>query len=290
MDLQQLRYFQAVARREHISRAAEELHVAQPSLSRTIARLERDVGVPLFDRAGRRIQLNRYGRAFLEHVDRALAELDDGRRELADAAGLEHGSVAVASETLLTLTGLLRDFRAEHPGVDVRLFQSSAEQMREQLRTGAVDLCFASQPIDGPRLERLELAREEVLLAVPPDHHLADRERVDIPALDDEPFITTRPGHWQRTLADRLFADHDLQPTIACEGDEPASTQDLIGAGLGIGLLPDIARRTDTHAPVAWVHLDARDCHRTLELIWRTDTYQSTAARRLRDAAVEWFN
>src|SRR5947208_851858 len=142
MDLLPLRYFQAVARRGHLSQAADELRIAQPSLSRAIARLEGELGVPLFDRTGRRLRLNRFGVAFLRRVDRALGELDDGRRELADAAGLDHGSIAVASETLLTLTSLLTEFRALHPGADLRVFQSSAETMVEQLRTGEVDLCF----------------------------------------------------------------------------------------------------------------------------------------------------
>src|SRR5688572_28405026 len=113
MDLQTLRSFQVVARLEHISRAAEDLHVSQPSLSRTIRNLENEIGVPLFDRQGRRIRLIRFGAAFLRRVDRGLGELDDARRELADAAGLEHGSISVATETLLTLSGLLARFRAE---------------------------------------------------------------------------------------------------------------------------------------------------------------------------------
>ncbi|KOG85386.1 LysR family transcriptional regulator, partial [Streptomyces varsoviensis] len=89
MDLLSLRCFQVVARHEHISRAAAELRVAQPSVSRTIARLEAGLGVRLFDRNGRQVRLNQYGAAFLRRVDRALGELDDARRELADAAGLD---------------------------------------------------------------------------------------------------------------------------------------------------------------------------------------------------------
>jgi len=135
--------------------------------------------------------------------------------------------------------------------------------MRQQLRTGEVDLCFASQPLEDRSLHATDLVREEVLLAVPPDHHLAGSDRVAIDALADEPFVTTRRGHWQRTLTDHLFAQAGLQPTIVCEGDEPAASQDLISAGLGIGLLPAIAQRTAIHAPVAWLHLDAPACHRT---------------------------
>jgi DNA-binding transcriptional LysR family regulator len=286
MDLLQLRYFQAVARHQHVSRAAEELHVAQPALSRTIARLEADLGVRLFDRHGRRLQLNRFGAAFLVRVGRVLRELDEARKELDDAAGLGHGSVALAAETLRTVTDLTAAFLALHPDVRFRLYQSSAPAMLAQLQAGEVDLCLASQPLTGSALQAAKLLTEEVFLAVPPAHRLARRERVSVAALAGEPFVTTRPGYWQRTLSDRLFARAGIEPVIACEGDEPAAIRGLIGAGVGVGLLPDISRRLATHPPVAWLHLDAAGCRRTLSLVWRRDAYLSAAARHFRDFAM----
>ncbi|MBN6033659.1 LysR family transcriptional regulator [Amycolatopsis sp. 195334CR] len=290
MDLLQLRYFQAVARREHLSQAAAELHVAQPSLSRAIARLEADLGVPLFDRAGRGLRLNRFGAGFLRRVDRVLRELDDARQELADAAGLDHGSVAVAAETLLTLTGMLTEFRAEHPGVAIRLYQSSAEAMAEQLRTGEIDLCFASQPLAGSELHTREVLREEVLLGVPPGHRLDGRDRAGMAELAGEPFVTTRPGYWPRALADRLFAEAGVDPLYTCESDEPGATGELISSGLGIGLVPGMSRRVATHMPGSFLRLDVPDCHRVLTVAWRGDTYSSAAAQRLTEFAVGYFH
>ncbi|GHE76483.1 transcriptional regulator [Streptomyces longispororuber] len=285
MDLLQLRYFQVVARYEHISRAAEELRVAQPSLSRSLARLEADLGSPLFDRQGRRIRLNQYGEMFLRHVDRALAELDDGRRAVREARDTGLGRVRVASETLLTVTPLLGSFRAAHPRADVRLFQSDAEDMDRRLRAGEVDFCVASQPLTGAGFASVELAREEVLLAVPYGHRLDGRESVTVRELADEPFVTTRPGHWQRALLDRLFAAEGLTPRLSCEGNEPAASQDMISAGLGIGLIPAVSRRagTETRVPVAWVRVDAPGCHRVLTLVWNRDAYLSEAARKFRE-------
>ncbi|MFF8657386.1 LysR family transcriptional regulator [Streptomyces huasconensis] len=285
MDLLQLRYFQTVARYEHISRAAEELRIAQPSLSRAIARLEADLGATLFDRQGRRVRLNQYGVIFLRHVDRALSELDDGRRAVREARDTGLGRVSVASETLLTVTPLLGRFRAAHPRADVRLFQSNAEEMDRRLRAREVDFCVASQPLTGTNFESVELKREEVLLAVPYGHWLDGRERVTIPELADEPFVSTRVGHWQRALLDRLFAAEGLTPLLSCESDEPAASQDMISAGLGIGLIPAVSRQvgTETRVPVAWVHVDAPDCHRVLTLVWNRDTYLSEAALKFRE-------
>ena len=289
MDLLQLRYFQAVARREHLSEAATELRIAQPSLSRAIARLEDDLGVPLFDRVGRGLRLNRFGAAFLHRVDRALRELDDARRELGDAAGLDHGRIAIAAETLLTVTGVITEFRAEHPGVDIRLHQSDAVTMAKQLHTGEVDLCLASQPLPGPNLRTRELLREDVLLGVPQGHRLAGRERVRLEEVAGEPFVTTRPGYWPRELTDRLFAAAGLQPEYVCESDEPGATGYLISAGLGVGLVPAFSRSASTYLPGAWMHLDVPDCHRVLTLVWRADTYFSAAAQRLTDFASDYF-
>ncbi|MFH8981467.1 LysR family transcriptional regulator [Streptomyces varsoviensis] len=287
MDLLSLRCFQVVARHEHISRAAAELRVAQPSVSRTIARLEAGLGVRLFDRNGRQVRLNQYGAAFLRRVDRALGELDDARRELADAAGLDHGTLALASETLLSLTGLLAEYRDRHPGVRVRLFQSTAEAMSRRLRSREVDFCLASQPLTGTSIGSAELLREDVLLAVPLGHPLAGREHVGVRELADEPFIATRPGHWQRALLDRMFAAEGLVPTIGCEGDEPGAAPVLVSAGLGVCLVPAMSRGSITNAPVALLRLDAPYCHRTLTLVWRHDAYMSAAARKFRSLAME---
>jgi DNA-binding transcriptional LysR family regulator len=289
MDLLQLGYFQAVARRQHVSQAAAELRIAQPSLSRALARLEADLGVPLFDRHGRRLVLNRFGAAFLARVDAALDQLDQGRRELEDLAGLQHGSVAVAAESLLLLDDLLAGFLAAHPGVSFQLAQSPAPAMAGLLHTGQVDFCLASQSLNDDSLEAAELASEEVLVAVPPAHRLAGRKRIGLHDLADEVFVATRPGYWQRALLDQLFAQAGRKPVIGCQSDEPAAIPALVAAGLGAGLLPAASRRHSPRHAVAWLHLDAPDCRRRLSLVWRRGVYLSAAAQAFHDAATAWF-
>lgn len=289
MDLLQLRYFQEVARRQHITEAAARLRVAQPSLSRSISRLEAELGVPLFERTGRRIQLNRFGEILLSRVDVVLSELDDARRELLDAAGEERGSVAVAAETLRALTDLVARFRAHAPDVRFRLYQSSAAAMAVQLRAGEIDLALASQSLPGADLDAVDLYSEEVLLAVPRQHRLAGRSSVALAEVADEAFVVTRAGQWQRTVLDELFAPTGRAPVIACEGDEPSAVRGLIAAGIGVGLLPAISRDTTDSPPVAWLHLTAAGATRTLRLYWRRDRYLTGAARRLRQFTIESF-
>lgn len=198
--------------------------------------------------------------------------------------------MAVAAETLLPLTELLAGFRAAHPGVTLRCFQSTPEVMQDQLRAREVDFCFASQPLSGPALGAVRLLREEVLLVVPTGHPLAGRGRVTVAEIAGEPFITTRAGHWQRALLERLFGETGRRPVISCEGDEPGATHFLIAAGLGIGLMPSLARADLSRMPLAWLHLDTFDCVRTLSLVRREDRYLSTATARFRDMAVAHFS
>ncbi|MFE3451874.1 LysR family transcriptional regulator [Nonomuraea sp. NPDC059194] len=287
MDLHALKQFLVVARLEHLSRAADELRVAQPSLSRTIARLESELGTPLFDRAGR-LRLNEAGRLFREHVERCLGELDAGRRAVAEAAREGIGTVRLASETFLTITDLLAAYKHAHPDIDVELRQMPSADMHRALHAREVDLCLASQPIPEDGLDSVHLHDEPVWLAAPPGHRLASRSSVTVRELRDEPFVTTRPGHWQRRLLDQLFTGNNLTPRIVCEGDEAAATADLVSAGIGLTLIPEMARHARTRAPVAWIGIDDPACRRTLTLHQAADARLSTAARLMRATLTSW--
>ncbi|SDW29806.1 DNA-binding transcriptional regulator, LysR family [Amycolatopsis xylanica] len=287
MDLNSLRQFLVVARLEHLSRAAEELRVAQPSVSRTIARLESELGAPLFDRGGR-LRLNAAGKLFRAHVERSLGELETGKRAVAEATTEGVRTVRLASETFLTLTAPLAAFKRAHPSVEIELQWSSADDMARLLRARDVDLCLVSQPIHAEGLEQELLLDDEVGVATPLDHPLAGRASVSVEELAGQSFVTARSGHWQRRLLERLFAARGLTPRIVCEVDEPSAIVELIGAGLGIGLVPGFARRMAPQLPLVWVGVDSPDCRRRLTLFWEGDGDLSAAARALRATITGW--
>ncbi|GAA3164587.1 LysR family transcriptional regulator [Nonomuraea roseoviolacea] len=287
MELNSLRQFLVVARLEHLSGAAEELRVAQPSLSRTIARLESELGTPLFDRSGR-LRLNEAGKLFRDYVERSLGELDAGRRALAEAVSEGVGTVRLASETFLTLTGPLAAFKRAHPTIEVELRWMAAEDMGRHLRAQDVDLCVASQPISAEGLEAVELLDDVVGVGTPPEHPLAGRASVSIEELVDQPFVSARKGHWQRRLLERLFAARGHTPRIVCEVDEPSAIAALISAGLGIGLVPAFAWTSSMRVPGAWVPVDSPDCRRAVTLYWGAGSHLSTAARLMRTMIADW--
>ncbi|HEY4420880.1 MAG TPA: LysR substrate-binding domain-containing protein, partial [Pseudonocardia sp.] len=173
-----LAQFVAVARAEHMTHAAEEIGVPQSTLSRSIARLEADLGVELFVRAGRTVRLTREGRTLLRHAERALGELTAAVREIQGDADELHGRIGLAFLTTLGVAAvprLLRDFRATHPDVRFTLMQGPHALLLERVRSGDADLALTSPLPDEPGLVAEPLDDEELRLAVPADHPLAAR-------------------------------------------------------------------------------------------------------------------
>ncbi|MCZ2527250.1 LysR family transcriptional regulator [Streptomyces sp. HB2AG] len=236
-----LAQFAAVARTEHVTRAARLLAVPQPTMSRAVARLEADLGVPLLARHGRGVCLTPAGRTFLASVERALAEVE--RAAEAVRADADPGSGRVAFGFLHTLgwetvPGLLREFRAEHPRVRFQLVQDHNEAMLQRLRTGELDLCLTAPLPDDPDLVTHRLDEQRLRLVVPADHRLAGRRRVRLAEAAEEPFVTTEPGYGLRRITDALCARAGFTPRTAFEGEEAETLRGLVAAGLGVALLP----------------------------------------------------
>ena len=292
MDLVQLKYFQVVAQLEHMTRAAEKLYIAQPSLSQSIARLEDELGVPLFDRQGRRIHLNPFGRAFLKRVERIFLELEEGKREVADLAGLERGSIALAVASTQPLPELLSGFLARYPRVRFRLFQQqSLATVVQQLERGEIDLCISSAPIEQPEITWVPLLTEEIFLLVHAEHPLAGRGSIRLVEAADEPFISLKAGNGLRDLMDGLCKQAGFVPNIAFEGDETATVRGLVTAGLGVSFVAIQSLQSwPTDQPFALLHIEEPVCQRTIGLAWLEDRYLSEATRRFRQFVIEYFS
>lgn len=289
MDLLQLKYFRVVAQTEHMTKAAEMLYIAQPSLSQMIGRLEEELGVPLFDRQGRQIRLNRFGRAFLEHVDRLLAELEEGQRKVRDMAGLGQGQVSLTVTALRLMPEILSSFLARYPQVSFQLSQGSTMQMQSQLESGEIDLCISALPITHPGIQWRPLLTEEIFLVVPPRHRLAGRGTVPLCEVAHETFVSVPPGNGLRDLMDMLCKEAGFTPHVRYEGDEPAAIYDLVDAGLGIAFAPAIAWKQAGKPGETWLHITDPICQRTLGLAWHKERYLSQAARSFRQFVIEYF-
>ncbi len=290
MELLQLKYFQVTARLENMTRAAEELHIAQPSLSKTISRLEEDLGVPLFDRQGKRIRLNRFGKVFLERAERSLRELEEGHRQLKDLAGADRGSVVVGAATARLLPNLVRDYLTGNPSVRFRLLQmAQKEELEQKLLDGTIDFSISSLPAEHLELRCEPLLVEEIFLAAPSDHRLAGRKSVKLSELAEEPLIyyTTESG--LREIMNRFCRQAAFEPNIAFECTTPEVICSLVEAGLGLAFLPDYLWSSVAPESLTKLRLREPACKRTIWLSWVKDRYQSEAAADFRDFVIRYF-
>lgn len=294
MELLQLRYFQVVARLENVTRAAEELHTAQPSLSRTIERLEENLGVPLFERQGRRIRLNQFGKIFLKRVEKSFKELDEGKREMADLAGLEGGSVTVGATTLQQLPHIFREYLTLRPHVKFRLLQMTLHQeIQEQLLNGQIDLCVSTLPIERPEVHCEPLTTEEICLAVPPEHRLADRRSIQLKEMADEPFIYQATECGLREITNDFCQQAGFTPNIAniaYEGTTPETICGLVKAGFGSAFIPVFWWNEINMVALRKLHIENPCCQRTIWLSWAKEHYMSAAARDFGKYLIDYFS
>ncbi|MET3293137.1 UNVERIFIED_CONTAM: LysR family transcriptional activator of glutamate synthase operon [Brevibacillus sp. OAP136] len=287
MELLQLQYFLAVARLEHVTEAARSLHVTQSSLSKTIQRLEEDLGVPLFDRSGRKLRLNEFGSRFLRRAERALFELEQGRQEIRDMTSPEHGTLELAVTTASALPNILREFRKKRPYVQYHVQMLSMQEMVTLLHRGEVDFCLSSPPIEEDDIECQIVFIDPILIAVPKGHRLANRSSVSLIDLKDEWFVGVKKGYGIRDFVDDVCHSVGFVPKYVYEGDEPARLSSLVEAELGIAFIPSTAR--NSRGDIHYLQVENHEFVREIALLWHKSRYISRAALEFREVVVEYF-
>ena len=247
MEMQQLRYVVAVARTGNFSRAAEQCHVAQPSLSQQIQKLEEELGERLFDRLKRQAKLTPQGKAFLLHAVRILDEVDSATREATDAGDLLRGTVAIGVLPTIApylLPDVMAEFIGKFPGVDIVVQEDTTARLLKFVHAYEIDFALASLPIQDERLKVKELFSEELLLALPPGHPLARKRTVAAADLEGERLIVMKAGH---CLGDQVldFCEHrGVNPKISFRSAQLETIHALVTSSLGISLIPAMAARS----------------------------------------------
>jgi LysR family hydrogen peroxide-inducible transcriptional activator len=247
MEMHQLRYVVAVARTGNFSRAAEQCHVSQPSLSQQIQKLEGELGGRLFDRMKREAKPTPQGEAFLRHAVRVLEEVDAARREAKDATDLLSGTVAIGVLPTIApylLPRVMSGFTENFPGVEVIIQEDTTAHLIKLLLAYEIDFALASQPIQDPRLEVRELFAEELLLALPPGHPLTRKRTVCVADLEKERFIVMKEGHCLGDQVLQFCTRRDLRANISFRSTQLETIQSLVRAGLGVSFVPAMATQS----------------------------------------------
>lgn len=289
MELLQLRYFQVVATNQHITQSAAQLHVSQPSISTVISRLEQELGAPLFDRSGRTIVLNAYGKAFLQHVNKILLEVDNAKREINEMRNNEDRTITLSVTSPQFLQGI-DSFMGAHPEIRWQQSVKKLPEISQLLETGKIDLCITSPPILGPEIETTILLRDRFMLAVHPDHHLAKEKSVSLSAVANERFIALQSGLPFREQTDQLFAQMGLKQNIVMECDHYLR-REFLKNNAGVTLASRSAQFRHLYdSKIVFVPLNDVEATRDIALSRLRDKYITNASKEFCGFLQEYYN
>ena len=279
MELTPLRYFVRAADRENFTKAAAELRVSQPALSRAVAGLEAELGRPLFEREGRRVRLTDAGRTFRDRAAKVIALADDAAAEVADDGAT--GTVRLAAIPTVApflLPSVLAAFAKDRPAATVRVTEDVTAECVRRLRTGETDLAVLALPVPDPTLAAEPLYDEPLLAALPPTHRLAGAGRVSADELRAEPFVLLGEAHCLSATVESFCRRSGAAPLAVERTSQLATVTALVAAGHGVSLVPAAAA---TDPRVAYRPLTPPAPSRTVACAWNPDRYASKLTRAL---------
>ncbi|MGW9173619.1 LysR family transcriptional regulator [Streptomyces decoyicus] len=285
MQLQQLRYFTAVADTRHFTRAAEREHVAQPSLSQQIRSLERELGAELFHRARGHITLTDAGETLLPFARRILADAETARREVQEVARLRRGRLRLGAPPSLCASlvpDVLRAFHTTYPGVELIVTEDGSQDLVRALADGALDLALiiTPLPVQAPALVTSDLLREELVVVSAPDRPapVGRRARIRVEDLQDRPLAMFRRGYDLREFTTAACRAAGFEPTFTVEGGEMDAVLGFVRAGLGVAVVPSmVAERSGLRV----TRFSTPGMHRVVSVAHRGDVSPPRAAREL---------
>ncbi len=293
MELTQLRHFLAVAEHENFTRAAVELAVTQPALSRSVAKLEAELGQPLFERQTRRVRLTDAGRLFESRAREILALVDDAKAELTDdgqTGRLRVGAIPTIAPYFLP--GVLRLFRDLHPRAQVVASEETTDRLLEHCRQGELDVVLLAAPVAAPHLHVETLFTEEMLLVLPPGDPLEKQPRITLADLRQRPFVLLDETHCLSGMIEALCRQRAFQPIVVERASQLATVEELVALGHGVSLIPRMARAVDDTRRRVYRSVTNPKPSRTIVLVTNPDRYHSRLMTRfcacVREAAAQF--
>ena len=287
MNIKPLRYFQAIAEANSFTKAAEQLHVAQPAISMAIKKLEAELDLTLFHRHERQISLTDEGKKLLLHSRRILRAIDDARLEMEELKGLTKGEVRVGIPSMLGsyyFPPILMAFRHRYPELDLSVIEGGTWQLQQMLERGELDLAIIVADVLPQELYARTFLREQMLVTVAKDHPLAQQPVVSYDDFFREELVMFKEGYFHRKVVDRLAAKTECTPNISFETNLIPLIKAIVNQGFGISTLLGMVIEEDPdliglpfEEPV-WLDLS---------IAWRRDGYLSRANQAFVDFLLE---
>jgi len=287
MDIRSLRCFQMVAREANFTRAAEQLHLAQPAVSMSVKRLENELGLTLFHRNERRITLTDEGERLLLHADKILQAVADAELEMQDLTGLTRGQVRVGIPSMLGsyyLPELLMGFRHSFPALQLSVVEGGTTHIRRLIEKGDLDIGIVVDGGETDELERVHLMQVETLVCVSPDHPFARKTSVSYQAFLDEELVLFKEGFFHRQVTEQLAKDYHVTPKISFETNLIPLIQSVVRHGFGISAL--LKPAIDDARDLIGIPFDEPLLF-NLSIAWRRQSYLSRANKAFVDYLLE---
>lgn len=246
MEVFQLRYFLKAAERESFTRAADDMGISQPALSRAIANLEMELGQPVFERQGRRVALTDAGRLLQSRAQQVVALLEDAKNEITDDG--ESGRLRIAAIPTIApyfLPGVLREFSNEHPRATVLIQEDVTENTLRKCAQGEVDAVILALPVPARHLDVEELLEEELILVLPAEHELARKRAVTMKDIEPFPFVLLDEAHCLTDSIVSFCRQSSFHPVAVERTNQLTTVQELVALGHGISMIPAMARALD---------------------------------------------
>jgi len=287
MEIHQIRYFLAVHATSSFTHGATMAHISQPSLSAQIQKLEQELGGPLFYRGKREVRLTERGEIFLPRAREILHQVEQANNETRELDGLSRGTVRLGclpTTGAFLLPDLLGDFHNQYPNIQVQLVEESSPGLAQALLHFQVELAILDEAGLGSGLSSVPLFTEPLYLAVPPDHPFAQHSTIDLAALAEEPMILMKPGHGFHTIVMNALNQAGIVPKVVYQSAEIETVQGLVGAGLGMSLVPKMVRKA---WGISYLEILPPTPSRTIHLAFREGGFLGTAATALKEIAVK---
>ncbi|MDL2258943.1 LysR family transcriptional regulator [Eubacteriales bacterium OttesenSCG-928-K08] len=283
----QLSNFQVLAKMQHMTHAADALHIAQSALSRSLKKLEEELGVQLFDRVGKYISLNECGQIFLRHVDVMLSEFEDAKLELNEQQGKGKQSAALSMYAgSKLLPEIVRGFKDKYPDISLQVMQQGSTY--ESIVSSDITVYSSINSTD--EADTLVLMEESICLALPSNHPLAQKASIKLLEAANEPFICLHKGKGLREITDELCRQAGFTPNIVLESDSPGTVRDLVSVGVGFTFVPKISWPGMGDDPnVTLVEIEEPVCSRFVIMKCRRERHLTGAALKLKEYLVDYF-
>lgn len=292
MTLLQLIYFQTLAKVLHYTHAAQELHISQPSLSYSISELEKELGVRLFTKEKRNIQLTEYGQRFLPYVNQALQALDNGKTAIAEMTGEQQQTISLGyfhSIAASLIPSIIESFYQKEANrkIHFQFIEDSSYEVYSKVKSGDIDLAFATHR--GPDVESALIMTQPLYLTVPLDHPLAKKDAVCFEDFAKEPLIVLTRGSNLRDQMERAFASRGKVPKIVFEVQECNAALQYIALNFGVGILPEVPGMKTSRVVMLPIAEAADDFIRNVYLLWSRNQVPSSPAGKVREYILKNF-